>query len=346
MDHQSTQLLTPPEPLASAPDVELVAVTKRYGTVAAVDAIDLEVHPGEFLSLLGPSGCGKTTTLRLIAGFERPDEGEVRIGGRDVSRVPPYRRDVNTVFQSYALFPHLSVLDNVGYGLKQRGLGKSERRARVTEMLELVRLSGFGERKPRQLSGGQQQRVALARALVMHPRVLLLDEPLGALDLKVRKELQIELKRIQEEIGITFVYVTHDQEEALAMSDRVVVMNAGHIEQIGAPREIYDRPATEWIAAFIGDTNFLRVDGREVAIRPERVRVLQDGEGLAGAVATTMIIGPVVQCVIRLDSGEEVLVREQRSGIDQGIEALAEGERVLVSWAEEEALDLEGGTDE
>jgi ABC-type Fe3+/spermidine/putrescine transport system ATPase subunit len=345
VDHQSTQLLTPPEPLASAPDVELVGVTKRYGAVAAVDAIDLEVRPGEFLSLLGPSGCGKTTTLRLIAGFERPDEGEVRIGGRDVSRVPPYKRDVNTVFQSYALFPHLTVLENVAYGLKQRGLGRSERRARAIEMLELVRLPGFGERKPRQLSGGQQQRVALARSLVMHPRVLLLDEPLGALDLKVRKELQIELKRIQEEIGITFVYVTHDQEEALAMSDRVVVMNAGHIEQIGAPREIYDRPATEWIASFIGDTNFLRVDGGEVAIRPERLQVARDGEGLEGRVSTTMIIGPMVQCLIRLDDGQEVLVREQRSGRESGVEALAEGERVIVSWAEDEALELEGGNE-
>lgn len=339
--------MSPPhEEESSIPDVELVGVLKRFGDVAAVDAIDLEVHPGEFLSLLGPSGCGKTTTLRLIAGFERPDEGEVRIGGRDVSRVPPYKRDVNTVFQSYALFPHLTVRDNVAYGLKQRGLSKKERRARATEMLELVRLSGFEGRKPRQLSGGQQQRVALARALVMHPRVLLLDEPLGALDLKVRKELQIELKRIQEEVGITFVYVTHDQEEALAMSDRVAVMNAGRIEQLGAPREIYDTPATEWIAGFIGDTNFVRVDGREVAIRPERVRVFANGEGLAGTVATTMIIGPVVQCVIRLDSGQEVLVREQRSGSEQGIEALAEGERVVVSWAEDEALELEGGTDE
>jgi len=323
VDHQSTQLLSPPSTAAQTPDVELVGVTKRFGAAPAVDTIDLEVHPGEFLSLLGPSGCGKTTTLRLIAGFERPDEGEVLIGGRDVSRVPPYKRDVNTVFQSYALFPHLTVGENVAYGLKQRGLAKKERRARASDMLELVRLDGFESRKPRELSGGQQQRVALARALVMHPRVLLLDEPLGALDLKVRKELQIELKRIQEEVGITFVYVTHDQEEALAMSDRVAVMNAGRIEQLGAPREIYDRPATEWIAGFIGDTNFLRVDGREVAIRPERVRVLQDGEGLAGAVATTMIIGPVVQCVIRLDSGQEVLVREQRSGSEQGIEALA-----------------------
>ena len=346
MDHQSTQLLTQAEPISSVPDVELVGVTKRYGAVAAVDAIDLEVHPGEFLSLLGPSGCGKTTTLRLIAGFERPDEGEVRIGGNDVSRVAPYRRDVNTVFQSYALFPHLSVSENVAYGLKQRGLGRSERRARATEMLELVRLTGFGGRKPRQLSGGQQQRVALARALVMHPRVLLLDEPLGALDLKVRKELQIELKRIQEEIGITFVYVTHDQEEALAMSDRVVVMNGGRIEQIGAPHEIYDAPATEWIAGFIGDTNFLTLDGREVAIRPERLRVAASGEGLEGRVTTTMIIGPMVQCLVRLDDGQEVMVREQRSGNQRGVEALAEGERVFVSWAEDEALTLEGGTDE
>jgi ABC-type Fe3+/spermidine/putrescine transport system ATPase subunit len=331
------------EPATAAADVELVGVTKRFGGVAAVDGIDLDVRPGEFLSLLGPSGCGKTTTLRLIAGFERPDEGEVRIGGRDVSRVPPYRRDVNTVFQSYALFPHLTVEDNVAYGLKQRGLGRRERRVRAGEMLELVRLGGFGGRKPRQLSGGQQQRVALARALVMHPRVLLLDEPLGALDLKVRKELQIELKRIQEEIGITFVYVTHDQEEALAMSDRVVVMNAGRIEQIGEPREIYDRPATAWVAAFIGETNFVHASGREVAVRPERVRVRRDGGGLTGRVAATMVIGPAVQCVVRLDDGQEVLAREQRSGGGSGVEALAEGERVYVSWAEDEALEFDEG---
>jgi ABC-type Fe3+/spermidine/putrescine transport system ATPase subunit len=270
----------------------------------------------------------------------------VRIGGRDVSRVPPYRRDVNTVFQSYALFPHLTVLDNVAYGLKQRGLGRAERRARAIEMLELVRLAGLESRKPRQLSGGQQQRVALARALVMHPRVLLLDEPLGALDLKVRKELQIELKRIQEEIGITFVYVTHDQEEALAMSDRVVVMNGGRIEQIGVPREIYDRPATEWIAGFIGDTNFIRVNGKEVAVRPERLRVAAGGGGMVGRVTTTMVIGPAVQCLVRLDDGQEVLAREQRSGGSGGIEALEEGERVSVSWADDEALDFDEGGNE
>jgi ABC-type Fe3+/spermidine/putrescine transport system ATPase subunit len=340
VDHQSTQLLSPPGVATRTADVELESVTKRFGDVAAVDRVDLTVMPGEFLSLLGPSGCGKTTTLRLIAGFEWPDEGGVRIGGRDVSRLPPYKRDVNTVFQSYALFPHLTVLDNVGYGLKQRGLGRKDRRARTLEMLELVRLGGFERRKPRQLSGGQQQRVALARALVMNPRVLLLDEPLGALDLQVRKELQIELKRIQEEVGITFVYVTHDQEEALAMSDRVAVMNQGRIEQLGPPRDIYDRPETEFVAGFIGDTNFVRMNGREVAIRPERVRVARSGEGLGGSVVTTMVIGPAVQCVVRLEDGQEVLVREQRSGQEEGVEALAEGERVVVSWAESEALDL------
>ena len=346
MDHQSTQLLSAPGSVAGTPDVELVGVTKRFSATAAVDDIDLEVRQGEFLSLLGPSGCGKTTTLRLIAGFERPDEGEVRIGGKDVSRVPPYRRDVNTVFQSYALFPHLTVLDNVAYGLKQRGLGRAERRGRALEMLELVRLSGLDARKPRQLSGGQQQRVALARALVMHPRVLLLDEPLGALDLKVRKELQVELKRIQEEVGITFVYVTHDQEEALAMSNRVVVMNAGHIEQIGAPHEIYDEPATVWIAGFIGDTNFIRVNEKDVAVRPECLRVQAGGGGMLGTVATSMVIGPAVQCYVRLDDGQEVLAREQRSGARGGIEALAEGERVSVSWADEEALDFDQGGNE
>jgi ABC-type Fe3+/spermidine/putrescine transport system ATPase subunit len=342
VDHQSAQLLSPPTAEGTrTADVELLGVTKRFGEVAAVDALDLEVRPGEFLSLLGPSGCGKTTTLRLIAGFERPDEGEVRIDGRDVSRLPPYKRDVNTVFQSYALFPHLSVRDNVAYGLKQRGLNRKERHARAREMLELVRLGGFEGRKPRQLSGGQQQRVALARSLVMQPRVLLLDEPLGALDLKVRKELQIELKRIQSEVGITFVYVTHDQEEALAMSDRVAVMSHGRIEQLGPPRQIYDQPATEFVARFIGDTNFLRVDGRDVAIRPEHMRVGVDGDGVGGVIVTTMVIGPAVQCVVRLEDGQEVLVREQRTKGASGAESLREGERVFVSWAVDEALELE-----
>ena len=345
MDHQSTQLLSPPSGEARVPDVELVGVTRRFGEVAAVDRVDLEVRPGEFLSLLGPSGCGKTTTLRLIAGFERPDDGEVRIGGEDVARLPPYKREVNTVFQSYALFPHLTVGENVAYGLKQRGLARQERRARAEGMLELVRLAGFERRKPKQLSGGQQQRVALARALVMSPRVLLLDEPLGALDLKVRRELQIELKRIQEEIGITFVYVTHDQEEALAMSDRVAVMNAGRIEQLAAPLEIYDRPATRFVADFIGETNFIRRNGGVVAVRPEQLRLSRDPPGAEAAfgatVVATMVVGPAVQCIVRTEDGQEVLVREQRARGKAGAESLAEGERVFVSWSSDEALELD-----
>jgi len=324
-------------------DVELEGVTRRFGEVIAVDAVDLQVVRGEFLSLLGPSGCGKTTTLRLIAGFEHPDAGVVRIDGSDVSKLPPYRRPVNTVFQSYALFPHLSVLDNVAYGLKQRGLGRRERRLRALEMLDLVHLPDLGRRRPKELSGGQQQRVALARALVMTPKVLLLDEPLGALDLKVRKALQIELKRIQQEVGITFVYVTHDQEEALAMSDRVAVMSHGRIEQLAPPQEIYDHPATDFVAGFIGDTNFIHdPDGGRIAIRPEGLRLARDGEGLRGRLVTRMVIGPTVQCVVRLADGQEVLVRVQRSG-GSAVDRLTNGEEVTVSWAAEEALELTGG---
>src|SRR5688572_22624951 len=272
-------------------DVELRGVTKRFDDVVAVDDIDLSVRKGEFLSLLGPSGCGKTTTLRLIAGFEQPDEGEILIAGEEVAGLPPYKRDVNTVFQSYALFPHLNVLHNVAYGLKQRGLRKTVREEKAREALSLVRLSELGQRKPRQLSGGQQQRVALARALVMEPKVLLLDEPLGALDLKVRRQLQIELKRIQETVGVTFIYVTHDQEEALAMSDRVAVMNDGRVEQVGTPREIYDHPASPFVADFIGETNFIEQDGTMVAVRPERVQLRLGGggggHGMPGEVVTT-----------------------------------------------------------
>ena len=334
----------------SAPIVQLRGVTRRFDGVVAVDALDLDVADGEFLSLLGPSGCGKTTTLRLIAGFERPDAGEILIGGTDVQRLPPYKRDVNTVFQSYALFPHLSVLDNVAYGLKQRGGGRAERRRQAQEALELVHLPDIGGRKPRQLSGGQQQRVALARAPVMHPKVLLLDEPLGALDLKVRKALQIELKRIQQDVGITFVYVTHDQEEALAMSDRVAVMNAGRIEQLGRPREIYDRPATRFVADFIGETNFIEQDGATVAVRPEQMQVNLAGTNGSpardGTVVTTMIVGPAVQCVVRMHNGQEVLVRQQRRDGTGELESLREGDRVVVTWADDAALTLtsQGGT--
>jgi ABC-type Fe3+/spermidine/putrescine transport system ATPase subunit len=329
--------------LASA-EVTLRGLTKRFDNVVAVDSVDLHVAAGEFLSLLGPSGCGKTTTLRLIAGFERPDEGSILIGGEDVARLPPYRRDVNTVFQSYALFPHLKVLDNVAYGLKQRGLSKEQRHDRARAMLELVRLPEVEGRKPKQLSGGQQQRVALARALVMEPKVLLLDEPLGALDLKVRRQLQIELKRIQETVGVTFVYVTHDQEEALAMSDRVAVMSAGLIEQIGTPREIYDSPSSPFVADFIGETNFIERDGTMIAVRPERVQLSPEGDGggdgIAGEVVTTMVIGPAVQCLVRGDDGQEVLVRQQRNGGESPLEAVQAGERVYVHWARDAALVL------
>jgi ABC-type Fe3+/spermidine/putrescine transport system ATPase subunit len=326
--------------------VELVGVTKRFGEVVAVDALDLAVVRGEFLSLLGPSGCGKTTTLRLIGGFEQPDEGEIYIDGSSVRGLPPYKRDVNTVFQSYALFPHLSVLDNVAYGLKQRGLRKAGRERKARELLDLVRLPHLADRRPRQLSGGQRQRIALARALVMEPKVLLLDEPLGALDLRVRKELQIELKRIQHEVGITFVYVTHDQEEALAMSDRVAVMNGGHIEQLAPPREIYDSPATRFVADFIGETNFIDKDGTTIAVRPEQLHITAGGTptgngALGGVVVATMVIGPAIQCLVRTDNGQEVLVRQQRSGREEDVESLQEGDRVMVTCAEGAALTLD-----
>src|SRR5881275_1856992 len=237
--------------------VRLEGVRKSYGDVVAVDGVDLEIQAGEFFTLLGPSGSGKTTTLRLIAGFERPDEGRIELGGADVSDRPPYARDVNTVFQDYALFPHMTVAANVAYGLRVKGVAKSERNARVEDILRRMRLPGLGGRKPSQLSGGQRQRVALARALVNRPQVLLLDEPLGALDLKLREEMQLELKAIQQEVGITFIYVTHDQEEALTMSDRLAVFSQGRIEQVGSPADVYERPATAFVAGFVGTSNLL-----------------------------------------------------------------------------------------
>jgi spermidine/putrescine transport system ATP-binding protein len=353
-------------------DVELRAVTKRFGSLTAVDGINLRVRKGEFLSLLGPSGCGKTTSLRLIAGFEQPDEGEILIGGVDAAGAPPYKRDVNTVFQAYALFPHMSVLDNVAYGLKQRKVSKSERHLKAREALELVQLTGREKHRPAMLSGGQQQRVALARALVMNPRVLLLDEPLGALDLKLRKEMQIELKRIQDQVGITFIYVTHDQEEALSMSDRVAVMSDGSIEQLDEPRAIYDRPLTPFVADFIGDMNFLTgevaeaadggfavdvgsgivVRGRgetvrgirvRVGIRPERmVAVAGAPAGTANSAAaeviTKMYLGSQIQIVAKLASGGNILVREQRASADPALDTIHPGDRIALSWDESAPL--------
>jgi spermidine/putrescine transport system ATP-binding protein len=257
------------------PDVELLGVTKRFGSVTAVDAISLELQRGEFFSLLGPSGCGKTTTLRMIGGFEDPSDGVVRLGGQDVTHAPPYRRDVNTVFQSYALFPHLSVLDNVLYGLRRRHVPRVEAQKRTREVLELVSLNGYERRRPNELSGGQQQRVALARALVNHPRVLLLDEPMGALDAKLRQQMQREIKRIQREVEITFLYVTHDQDEAMMMSDRLAVMNDGRIEAIGRPEEVYERPATAFVASFLGRCNLVAV--QRVAAADATEQVLAEG---------------------------------------------------------------------
>src|SRR3954452_6365265 len=265
-------------PGSGAGALRLMGLRKAYGDVVALEHLDLEVRAGEFFTLLGPSGSGKTTTLRLIAGFERPDAGRVELSGADVTERAPYDRAVNTVFQDYALFPHMSVAENVGYGLKIRGVSRAERAQQVAEALALVRLPDIGARKPLQLSGGQRQRVALARALVNRPPVLLLDEPLGALDLKLRQEMQIELKRLQAELGNTFVYVTHDQDEALGMSDRIGVFSDGRLEQVGTPGDVYERPATEFVAGFVGVSNLLERDGRQVTIRPEKIRLLDAGE--------------------------------------------------------------------
>jgi spermidine/putrescine transport system ATP-binding protein len=320
--------------------VRLVGLTKRFGDVEALAGIDLDIEGGEFFSLLGPSGCGKTTTLRLIAGFEQPTAGEVRVDGRDMARTPPHRRNVNTVFQSYALFPFLSVHDNVAFGLRVRRSTAREARSRVREALALVRLEGLADRRPAQLSGGQQQRVALARALVLKPAVLLLDEPLGALDAQLRRALQTELKALQEAVGVTFVYVTHDQEEALTMSDRLAVMRDGRVEQVGTPAEVYEQPATAWVASFLGlanlfDAEALGPDGDggcrlgvaraqlraaagdvgasgpvKVVIRPERVRLEPAGDAapnrLPGRVERVLYLGPVTQLTVGLAAGATV----------------------------------------
>ena len=330
------------ETAAGAPAVRLSGIRRLYGDVVAVAGVDLDIGAGEFFTLLGPSGSGKTTTLRVIAGFERPDAGRVELQGVDVTRVAPSQRAVNTVFQDYALFPHMTVAENVEYGLRVRGISRRDRRARAEEVLERVRLPGLGDRKPVQLSGGQRQRVALARAIVNRPPVLLLDEPLGALDLKLRQEMQTFLKALQRDLGITFVYVTHDQEEALTMSDRLAVFNEGRIEQVGSPAEVYEHPQTEFVAGFVGVSNLLERDGRRFTIRPEKIRMADEGtgEGEPGAVREVVYVGMVTRFVVDLDSGGElVVVRQNLETSSQ--EALAEqGKRVRLSWRPEHTYQI------
>jgi putative spermidine/putrescine transport system ATP-binding protein len=320
--------------------VRLEGVRKAYGDVVAVDGVDLEIESGEFFTLLGPSGSGKTTTLRLIAGFERPDEGRIELSGADVSNRPPYARDVNTVFQDYALFPHMTVAQNVEYGLRVKRVPKAERSGRVEEALGIVQLAGLGGRKPAQLSGGQQQRVALARAIVNRPSVLLLDEPLGALDLKLRQGMQIELKRIQQEVGITFIYVTHDQEEALTMSDRLAVFNEGRIEQIGTPAEVYEHPETEFVAGFVGVSNVLERDGRRFTIRPEKIHMSEDGPGEPGVVREVHYVGSVTRYVVELDSGDRLMVVRQNLETSSQEALEAQDKRVRLDWRPERTYEI------
>jgi spermidine/putrescine transport system ATP-binding protein len=351
-------------------EVRLSDVVKKFGDVYAVDHIDLEVEDGEFFSLLGPSGCGKTTTLRMIGGFEQPTSGRIELSGQDVTWLPPYRRNVNTVFQNYALFPHLTIYENVAFGLRRKGVRTSEIKSRVGEMLALVELQGFDRRKPTQISGGQAQRVALARALINRPGVLLLDEPLGALDLKLRKQMQVELKRIQQEVGITFIYVTHDQEEAMTMSDRIAVMNRGRYEQLGDPESLYERPKTRFVAGFLGVSNLLLgsvkgsddgyatialkdgtpiraqaalVDGSEtvdVGIRPEKVRMhAEDAEPpanhnrLAGVVRDASYLGVSTSYIVETVDGTQLTVYEQNAERATKAQLWAPGERVQLTWS-------------
>jgi spermidine/putrescine transport system ATP-binding protein len=339
-------------------DIRLANLTKRFDDVVAVDDLSLEIEQGRFFALLGPSGCGKTTTLRMIGGFEEPSSGRIELGDRDVAALPPYKRDVNTVFQSYALFPHLTVFENVAFGLRRQKVRGQELDRRVREALELVGLGLLGSRKPRQLSGGQQQRIALARALVNRPRVLLLDEPLGALDLKLRKEMQLELKRIQHEVGITFVHVTHDQEEAMTMADEIVIMQDGRIEQQGSPSQLYEQPRTAFVAGFLGVSNLLygqvvgegtvRLEGGidvqvprealagrtgkvQIGVRPEKLRLgSNEGNSLSGTVAESAYIGVSTQYIVETPAGAvTVYVQNDRPGAN----GIAPGERLTVGWS-------------
>jgi spermidine/putrescine transport system ATP-binding protein len=359
-------------------DVRLERVTKRFGDVVAVDDLSLDIAEGEFFSMLGPSGCGKTTTLRMIGGFEDPSLGTVYLGGRDVTDLPPYRRDVNTVFQSYALFPHLNVMENVAFGLRRKKVDKGDIKTRVTDAMRLVDLVGFEDRKPAQMSGGQQQRVALARALVNHPKVLLLDEPLGALDLKLRKQMQLELKRIQQEVGITFIYVTHDQEEAMTMSNRIAVMRLGRIEQLGEPQIVYENPSTEFVASFLGASNLLEGELKDgssngeatvlltaghavrlpsarvpshssnrlkVGVRPEKISIAREGaevpnghNSVNGRVTMSTYIGVSHQYKVEAAGGTEVTVYVQNLGAER---SPGQGEQVVLSWKPEHTFAVE-----
>jgi putative spermidine/putrescine transport system ATP-binding protein len=335
-----------------APDIRLAGLAKSYGAVDAVRDVDLEVAAGEFFTLLGPSGSGKTTTLRLIAGFERPDAGVIELQGSDVSQVPPYSRNVNTVFQDYALFPHMTVQENVEYGLRVKKVPKQERASRAADALEMVQLSGYGDRRPGQLSGGQRQRVALARAIVNRPAVLLLDEPLGALDLKLRQEMQVELKRIQQEVGITFVYVTHDQEEALTMSDRLAVFNEGGIEQVGPPNEVYEKPANLFVAGFVGVSNVLERDGRRFTVRPEKIRILEEGEASdgyhveGGTVTDVSYAGMITRLRVGLDAGGELQVVRQNLETTSEDALEQQGRRVRLGWRDEHTYVIENQEEE
>ena len=340
--------------------VEFDRVSRRFGEVAAVDGVSFEVMEGEFFAMLGPSGSGKTTCLRLIGGFDQPNEGDIRIQGESAAALPPYERDVNTVFQDYALFPHLSVLENVTYSLMVRGIPKPRRFPRGEEMLELVKLAGLGARRPAELSGGQRQRVALARALINEPRVLLLDEPLGALDLKLREQMQVELKALQRSLGITFIYVTHDQEEALSMSDRLAVFNHGRIEQIGRPEEIYEHPASAFVAGFVGVSNMLdagaakRCTGtaRPCAIRPEKIRI--DDEGREGGdrwcmadarVTDVRYHGASTQIEVALDGGGTLVVLRQNAHSAARGRRVRVGDTVRVAWEHEDIHYLPAGAE-
>ena len=331
----------------SMPAIKFDKVSRHFGEVRAVDEADLEIRDGEFFSMLGPSGSGKTTCLRMIAGFDRPTSGQIYLYGQDVSNLPPYERDVNTVFQDYALFPHMTVADNIAYGLMVKKVAKPERMKRVDEMLDLVQLSGFGGRKPSQLSGGQRQRVALARALVNHPKVLLLDEPLGALDLKLRQQMQIELKAIQKRVGITFIFVTHDQEEALTMSDRIALFNKGKIEQIGSPAEIYEHPASEFVAGFVGTSNLVsgevakritNLDGT-FSIRPEKIHLGNINEKAPadncttdGIVRDVIYLGLYTRYLVELDGGGDLVVVEQNLKTTSMDVLKIKGQRTRLFW--------------